>query len=199
MPFVIGAVSVAGVATGRAGLFVRPWFVPVVATTGVVLLVIGTLPRSRLASATAAILLLPVIVGASLSPAVVGRISSGRIDPAGVSRRLGDGANPLLQGRGGAVTLLDIYLAEQQVGGVILAGTAVTVEGTVSGREEISRLVMVCCAADARAVTLPVVGAVLPPRGTWVRISGPLQTRGDRLVLQASRVDRVATPEQPIL
>ena len=60
------------------------------------------------------------------------------------------------------------------------------------------RMFMVCCAADARPVRIPVRGT-LPTAGTWVRLSGRLTASGDRLVLAASRVVRIPTPEDPFL
>jgi hypothetical protein len=193
----VGVAMIASVVSGRSALLVRPWFVPVLLVTGAVLVVAALTVHSR-ATPAAALLVVPIVVGATLSPDAVGRISQGRADAASLSARLGDRADPLLSGRGGPVTLLQIRVAEAEAGGVALAGRHVTVEALSGRGNTISRSVMVCCAADARTITLRVIGARLPASG-WVRIDGALTTLGRELVLQARSVRRIPTPEEPFL
>ena len=194
----LGAGFVAAWASGRAALFVRPWFAPVMAVAGALLIVAAWRGRAALTPATAGILLLPLVAGLALGPGLAGRIPPGPGNGQ-LPSRLGDSAQRLLTADGGgAVTLLDIALAERRVGAAFLEGRRVVVDGTVNGPNEIGRLAMVCCAADARPVTLEVVGT-LPSEGTWVRVTGHLSARGGRVVLAATSVLRIPTPANPFL
>lgn len=199
------AVAAAGLAlvvlvlTGRATLLVRPWFAPILLATGLLVAAVTLRHRIELSRRGIVLLLAPVAVGLTLSPSVVGQVSQGAADPATLTQRLGDPANPLLAGKGGDVTLLQILLAQQQIGGVALAGRTVTVEAIVSGTNRLSRSVIVCCAADAQSVSVAETGAALPAAKTWVRVSGRLATRGDRTVLSASSVTKIPTPANPFL
>jgi hypothetical protein len=187
------------VVSGRATLLVRPWFTPVLVATGLLVMVASLRHRVELSRGGVLLLLAPVAVGVALTPSVVGRVSQGAADPATLTERLGDPANPLLTGRGGDVTLLQILLAEQQVGGVALAGRSVTVEAIVAGPHRLSRSVIVCCAADAQSVSVTETGATLPDTQSWVRVTGKLATRGDKTVLDAVDVTRISTPANPFL
>lgn len=185
--------------TDRAGLLVRPWFNPVLVATAVLVAIVGARLRRRIRLAAAFVLLLPVAVGAVLTPELAGRVSHGSADTAALASRLGDSGNPLLAGEGGNVTLLQVLLAEREVGGVVLAGRSVTVEAVTSGPHQLERSVIVCCAADAESVSLPESGPALPRTGTWVRVTGKLQSVGDRTVLAADKVTPIATPDNPFL
>ncbi|HEX9823760.1 MAG TPA: hypothetical protein VGB51_05115 [Actinomycetota bacterium] len=194
----LAAGFVAAVATGRGRLFVRPWFLPGLVAAGALLLVAAWRGRAPMGRPAAAVLLLPLVAGIGLTPDLVGDIESRGAFDAVLSRRLGEAENPLLAGDGGVVTVLDVALAEQQVGAVFLAGREVSVEGRVDADHAISRLAMVCCAADARSVRVMVVGA-LPAAGTWVRVSGTLGVSEGRVTIEAERVTRIETPEGPFL
>ena len=97
----------------------------------------------------------------------------------------------------GPVAKLLVLLAEREVGSVALDGTPVTVEGVVRNGE-IRRLAMVCCAADARPLTLRLTGD-LPVDGTWVRATGRLAARPGGLILDTGRVSPIPTPPDPFL
>ena len=194
-----GAALLTLAVTGRGTLFVRPWFLPVVALAGVTLAAASWRGSGGVKTATGALLLLPLVVGLALPTSAVGdptaRSATGG---SSVGARFGDPANPLLAGRGGAVTVLQVRAAEQDVGPVALAGQAITTTGFVSARGTLSRLVMVCCAADARAVTVPVTLQPLPV-GHWVTVRGRLTVANGELVVQAMSVEKVPTPADPIL
>src|SRR5207253_1554087 len=145
------------------------------------------------------VVLVPVAVAVALPAGVVGRAAGSSATPADIGSRLGDGDNPVIAGRRPDVTLLDIVLAERKVGGVYLAGRQVVVEAMVGPGPVLTRSVMVCCAADARPVSVPVRGAATPPAGTWVRVRGRLGADGNHLVLRADRVERIGTPSRPLL
>ncbi len=196
---IAGAALVTLVLTGRATLLVRPWFAPILLATGLLVAAVTLRHRVELSRRAGVLLLAPVAVGLSLSPSVVGEVSQGAADPATLTQRLGDPANPLLAGKGGNVTLLQILLAEQQIGGVALADRSVSVEAIVSGTRRLSRSVIVCCAADAQSVSVAETGVTLPAAKTWVRVNGQLATHGDQTVLTATSVTRIHTPANPFL
>jgi hypothetical protein len=193
----LGVSFAAAAVMGRAAMFVRGWFVPVVLATGAVLVFAAFRERIHLSRKAAALLLVPVAVGVFLTPGLVGRQAASEASGP-LPSRLFEGSNPLLGNGGGTVTVLDIALAAREVGAVLLDGRAVTVDGTVAQDNRISRMVMVCCAADARPVSIPVVGA-LGHEGDWVEVTGRLTARGDRVVLRATRVRSIPTPSDPFL
>ena len=194
----LGAALVLAAVTGRGELFVRPWFVPVLLVAGAALLLVAWRGRGHVPHGAAALLLVPVLVGAALPPSVAGRITTFTGTGSAVQARLGDGSNPLLAGRGGKVTILQIASAQQQAGAVYLDGRRISVEGVVDSGNRLTRLVMVCCAADAQPVSIPVRGS-LPSPGSWVSVTGTLSARGGRLSLLAQRVVAIPTPQDPFL
>lgn len=197
-----GVALLTAVLTGRIALFVRPWFIPVVAGTGVLLVVaaLRTRENGRLTFAASGLVLLPLLAGASLTPDLVGRMPPPGAESAGaaIESRLGETHNPLLAGAGGEVTLLQVSLAERRLGAAALDGRAVVLEAMVADGQQLSRLVMVCCAADARPVTLRASGP-LPPAGSWVRAAGTLTADGNVLVLQLDAAYPIDTPKDPLL
>ena len=75
-------------------------------------------------------------------------------------------------------------------------------EGGPEGTFELTRFYVSCCAADA----IPYSVAVDPAAGgedldddDWAEVSGTLERRGDRFVLVADSVERVAEPTEPYL
>ena len=196
----VGAALVAAVLVGRAGLLVRPWFLPLLAGAGVLLVLAGLRhDGGGVRRTTIGVLLLPVVAGMALTPGVAARAPAGApTDGSAIESRLGEAPNPLLAGGGGQVTLLQVVLAEREVGAAALDGRAVTLEATVDGGGQLSRLVMVCCAADARPVRVPVRGS-LPATGTWVRATGRLVAAGATLVLDLTSVTPIDVPARPLL
>lgn len=196
---VLGLGLAATVLSGRTVLFVRPWFIPAVAITGVLTVLVAFRTRPVLSQPAALLLLLPVAAGLTLTPNLVSRVSSGPVNGAALAARIGDPPNPLLAGRDGSVTLLQILLAQQQAGAVYLSGRAVSVVAIVSGPHELRRSAIVCCSADARSIALPVSGAVLPRAGSWVRVTGTLEARGQQTILDAHTIHQIAAPSDPFL
>jgi hypothetical protein len=197
----LGLVGVAvgvGVVSGRAALYVRGYFLPILGVMAVLMLVLAWRRPPALGWRTMAVLLLPAVAGMGIGPPQASRMA--QVQLAGSPAvRLGDGPNPLLKGGGGPVSVLQVDLAAQQLGPVSLLGRRVSVEAEVVGPSSVERLVMVCCAADARPVTLTVQAAHLPQRGAWVEIEGQLSAAGGQVVLVAGSVRRVPVPPQPIL
>ena len=194
----LGAGLIAAVASGRASLYVRGYFVPVLAVTGIALIALSWVRPPHLSRSAWAVLLLPLVVAAGIGPRQAASVSQGQLS-GGLGARLGDGPNPLLDGRGGPVTLLQIDLAAEQVGPVALMGREVVVDAEVASPSSVERLVMVCCAADARPVTLTVHGAHLPAAGKWVEVHGRLSASGGDVDLTADHVRTIPVPAAPIL
>lgn len=194
----MGAALVLAALSGRAGLYVRGYFVPVLAVTGVVLLVLAWRRPPHLSRRAWAVLGLPVVVAVGIGPHQAAALSQGQLS-GGFGARLGDGPNPLLSGRGGPVTLLQVELAAEQLGPVALLGRQVSVVAEVASPSSVQRLVMVCCAADARPVSLQVAEAHLPPTGRWVEIDGRLSAANGMVVLDGASVRSIPVPSEPIL
>ena len=64
----LGAAFVLAAVTGRGELFVRPWFVPVLLVAGAALLLVAWRGGVHVPHGAAALLLVPVLVGAALPP-----------------------------------------------------------------------------------------------------------------------------------
>lgn len=195
---VLGAGLVGAVASGRAALYVRGYFVPVLAVTGAVLMLLAWRRPPRLSRRGWAVLGLPLVVAVGIGPQQAASLSQGQLS-GGLGARLGDGPNPLVDGGGGSVTLLQVDLAAAQLGPVALVGREVEVQAEVASPTVVERLVMVCCAADARPVTLTVRNARLPGAGRWVDLRGRLSARNGQVVLDAARVTPIGVPQEPIL
>jgi uncharacterized repeat protein (TIGR03943 family) len=73
------------------------------------------------------------------------------------------------------------------------------VSNTGSGQFQLARYQIACCAADAAAATVQIVGvASIPPRDQWVTVTGTYSAaEGDDPVLAATIVKNIATPEDP--
>jgi hypothetical protein len=196
---VIAVAFAAAVVTGRADLLVRPWFVWAFAATGALLGLVALRSRVDMSARAAAALMLPVAVGITLTPALASRGAQDAVLSAAPATRIGDGSNPLVQGSGGAVTLLQILQAEQQVGGVLLAGRPVQVDAIVAGPHLLERSVIVCCAADAQRIAVDEQGPVLSPAGHWVRVAGHLGAAGTQTLIVAASVTPIPTPADPFL
>jgi putative membrane protein len=79
----------------------------------------------------------------------------------------------------------------------------VRVTGFVIADEEsyaVGRLVITCCAIDARPVWLALDSpSPLPPAGTWVTIEGTMAIAGSDPLVRVTRVTRVDPPANPYL
>jgi uncharacterized repeat protein (TIGR03943 family) len=90
-----------------------------------------------------------------------------------------------------------------------LRGKTVRLTGFVvpSGRDDawhLTRMRIGCCAADALTMQVVVKGAPAPETDSWVRVTGtwiPRETRGTGTYtppeMTASRVERIASPDEP--
>jgi uncharacterized repeat protein (TIGR03943 family) len=82
-----------------------------------------------------------------------------------------------------------------------LKGRRVEIEGFVTpgsdGSWRISRIIVSCCAADARVVTVTVHGPAGPSANTWVAISGTWNPGDATPTIDATSLTRIPTPADP--
>jgi uncharacterized repeat protein (TIGR03943 family) len=123
-------------------------------------------------------------------------------------------ARPPAPARPADVSFLDIRIAEGDktfaADAGIRNGLRVSLVGFVTGERdvpgenfELARFYIACCVADAQPVGVPVDGSALPPRSfrrdSWLRVTGSLQRRGKRFVVEAEKIVPVSEPGQPYL
>lgn len=87
---------------------------------------------------------------------------------------------------------------------VSIIGFAASGDGGLGvGHFTVARFVVICCTADGNALTLPVQWQVVPPRDTWVQVTGTLAVRtvdGKPVpYVAATRVQVIPQPGQPYL
>jgi len=84
-----------------------------------------------------------------------------------------------------------------------LQGATVELTGFVAADDgaegfRLARYQIACCAADAAAAVVRVVGAVSPPpRDQWVTVTGSFTDDGDDPVVAATAIEEIETPEDP--
>lgn len=75
--------------------------------------------------------------------------------------------------------------------------------GGPEGTFELTRFYVSCCAADAIPYSTAIdprgLGPAELPTDAWVKASGELERRDERLVVVADRLERVSEPEEPYL
>jgi putative membrane protein len=205
--------------TGREALFLSSrtdWVVPIAA----VLLSAATV--GRLASARtsrpqplsvrdlwiAGALVVPVVLLLAAPPATLGSFSATKrtaftgVGFATSNAEIGEGA----------LTLVDvaarIQSAENERALVARAGEQVRFVGFVSRRDGtpadeifLTRYVVTCCVADAMVAQVRVVNVTpgLVEEEDWVEVSGTIYPVGPEVLVAASEIRKVDTPEHPYL
>jgi putative membrane protein len=107
-------------------------------------------------------------------------------------------------------SFLDIRMAEGDTTFAahagIKPGLRVHLLGFVSGSTdvprgtfEIARFYIACCIADAQPVGVPIDAGRGYPKDTWLEITGSLERRGRRFVVEAQRAVPAKEPSQPYL
>ena len=154
------------------------------------------------------LVLAPVVAIVVVAPPALGAYSAARIPMSAVavaSRHLPPlrGADPV------RMSLLDYFARAAFDAGHTLRGHHVSLTGFVLRREprgfELARLVITCCAADARPVVVSVLTqpgeSGVPPPNTWVTLSGTYggQSASDSTVpvLLAESVSMISQPADP--
>jgi uncharacterized repeat protein (TIGR03943 family) len=105
------------------------------------------------------------------------------------------------------VTLLDIRIAEGDRTFALIShirpGLRVRLNGIVArshgGTFALTRFYVSCCVADAVPVAVPVEWRRPRANDEWVRVTGILQRRADRLAIVADHVQRTPQPAAPYL
>jgi putative membrane protein len=74
---------------------------------------------------------------------------------------------------------------------------------TPAGTFELARFYVACCVADAQPVGVPIDPRAVPRRtfrrDTWLDVTGSLELRGRRFVVEAQRIAPLGEPSQPYL
>jgi uncharacterized repeat protein (TIGR03943 family) len=123
------------------------------------------------------LVLAPVVAILVIAPPALGAFSASRV-PATVAKPAVDISFPALVGRDPVpLSLIDFATRALWDNGRTLTGRKVALTGFVlrdqTGGFVIARLVITCCAADARPIDVGVEsGAPAPPADTWVTVTG---------------------------
>jgi uncharacterized repeat protein (TIGR03943 family) len=194
----------------RSGM--RPWLL----VAGVALLVLGLVALIRALRSKADdsledehgvgvgwLLLAPVATLLLVAPPSLGSFGVERSPPIRVSA--GKSALPPLDASGGPVpmTLLEYVERAFDGDGRSLQGATVQITGFVSadsgsGEFDLARYQIACCAADAAAAVVHIVGAASsPPRDQWVTVTGTYADGGDPPVLAATSLEEISAPDDP--
>ena len=204
--------------TGRVNLYLSTrtsWVVPV----GAVLFTaaaIGTLlgarrgdlsPLSRREASVMTLMVVPVVIVLALPPATLGSYSA--------AKRASFSSFSSIYGSISAsseITLLSVAAAQTSDQGAQAlakrAGSDVDFVGMVTRYADtpadeflLTRFVITCCVADATVAQVRIVN-VTPGRfrqNQWVEVKGPIYPLGREIIVSATSIDPVPTPEKPYL
>jgi len=122
-----------------------------------------------------------------------------------VQVRAGRSTLPPLDTSAGPVrmTLLEYIERSFDHDGSSLSGATIELTGFVAGDDgsegfRLARYQIACCAADAAAAVVQVVGAVsTPPRDQWVTVTGSFVDNGDEPAIAATAIEEIEPPEDP--
>jgi uncharacterized repeat protein (TIGR03943 family) len=206
--------------------YVKEGLQPLLVASGVILLIAGVVGALRPAHPTEAhgrdrghshdhshgpriawLLLLPMLAVLLFPPPALGSYTAARdntvvVEPYDHFRTFpATGAVPL--------SLTEFIARAQQDKQGSLVGRSVVLQGFVTPREDgtwdLTRLLVSCCAADSRPLTVTVHGARAPRADTWVRVTGTWHREGTpgtltaALALDAAGVVPVPEPTNPYL
>jgi uncharacterized repeat protein (TIGR03943 family) len=148
----------------------------------------------------------PVVAVLVIAPPALGAYAAARV-PVTAPPPSARGFPPLRASTGPTpVTLLDFYARSAFDGGATLAGHRVELTGFVLRGEpdgfRLARLVITCCAADARAVVVRIRSPAAAPRpDAWVKVigtyAGTSAAEPTVPVLRAEMVTPVSAPDNP--
>jgi uncharacterized repeat protein (TIGR03943 family) len=152
------------------------------------------------------LVLAPVVAILVIAPPALGAFSAARV-PATVAKPAADISFPALAGRDPVpLSLIDFATRALWDDGRTLTGRKVALTGFVlrdqAGGFVIARLVITCCAADARPIDVGVQsGDTPPPTDTWVTVTGAYAgaggTDGTLPLLTATGVTVIRAPTNP--
>jgi len=206
--------------TGRVNLYLSTrtsWVVPV----GAVLFsaaAIGALlgahrgdltPLSRKEASVMTLMVVPVVIVLALPPATLGSYSAAKRSSFSSARFSSIYGSISASSE---ITLLSVAAAQTSDQGAEAlakrAGADVDFVGMVTRYADtpadeflLTRFVITCCVADATVAQVRVVN-VTPGRfrqNQWVEVKGPIYPLGREIIVNASSIDPVPTPEKPYL
>ena len=208
---VLGAVLVRLACSSELASYVRPGTRPLVLAAGAVLGLVGALtarpgPASRAGSQAPAtraawLLLAPVLSIAIVAPPALGVLTASR--PPVAPPRPSSGFTALPGSGTVTIRLSDIVLRTVWHAGSTLQGRTLRVIGFVARTTGhgfvLARLVITCCAADARPYDIDITELPRPPPpGQWVAVTGRyLGASAAGAVVPAMRAAEVAPISQP--
>lgn len=198
----------------RGGM--RPWLL--VAGTALLVLGVLTLVRALRAGETEQqadghghthgvgvgwLLLVPMATLLLVAPPSLGSFGVDRATPVRVTA--GRSTLPPLDTSSGPVsmTLLEYLERSFDHDGKSLQGATVQLTGFVAGGDgsegfRLARYQIACCAADAAAAVVRVVGSVsAPERDQWVTVTGSFAAAGDDPVIAATAIEEISAPKDP--
>lgn len=157
------------------------------------------------------LLLVPVVVLIFVTPPPIGARAAGTTVTEVSTDILRRPFPPLPTGRAPAVSLPDVLIRAAQDTAGTLDDRLITVTGftlTDGGRTDLARVVIICCAADARLARIHLAGPAAAQAGhhrdeTWLSVEGIVRAgQGDSTgrtvpVLEVSRVRQIAPPANP--
>jgi uncharacterized repeat protein (TIGR03943 family) len=149
------------------------------------------------------LLLAPITTLLLAAPPSLGSYGVNRSTPVRVTQ--GQSTLPQLDISAGPVpmTLLEYIQRSFDHDGRSLQGATVELTGFVAADDgsdgfRLARYQIACCAADAAAAVVRVVGsASAPPRDQWVTITGSLTEVSDEPVIAATSVEEIKPPGDP--
>jgi putative membrane protein len=206
--------------TGKTALYLSSrtaWVVPLGATV-LAAAAIGRVaslrsrrpePVTARSAAAMALVLVPVVAVLSLPSASLGSFAAARRSGLAGAAGLGSSTEEIARGEIGLFDVAGALRTRSAMRALVgRAGTEVDFVGFVarpSGMPAdefmLTRFLVSCCVADALSVQTRVVG-VPPGRlepDDWVRVRGKIYPLGREVIVDASRVVRVARPARPYL
>ncbi len=153
------------------------------------------------------LLLLPVLAVFVVAPSALGSFSAGRQQAASTAPAAGLELPALPTGQVSPLSLRDYVIRAVWDDGTTLRDREVRMVGFVTpdpaGGWWLTRMAMACCAADAQASRIKVLGAEDLPADTWVELTGEWVEGGGVRdpkaipVVEASNVRTVPAPRNP--
>jgi len=149
------------------------------------------------------LLLVPMTMLLLVAPPSLGSFGVDRSTPVRVTS--GRSTLPPLDTSAGPVpmTLMEYVERWFDNDGRSLRGATVELTGFVAGDDgsegfRLARYQIACCAADAAAAVVHVVGAgSTPPRDRWITVTGTFAEGDDEPVLAATAIEEITAPEDP--
>ncbi|MFN8126229.1 MAG: TIGR03943 family protein [Candidatus Nanopelagicales bacterium] len=149
------------------------------------------------------LLLIPVLAVYLVIPSALGSFSAARQTTTSTAPAV-DARLPAVSGDPATMPLRDYVVRAVWDSGRTLRGHTVELTGFVTPNPEggwwLTRMAMTCCAADAQASRIAMVGAPAPAADAWVTVTGTWTPGGglqDPTAIPLMRADRVHPVAQP--